>query len=292
MLNYDTIEALSHAEIRNSILTLDGSINKNEFEELREKLRAALLTHKIPIYKPVAAIFDGIPTLPRVTSVNNKVSKGYLGMLPEFSYCICMPPENMKTIPGVWERKKVKDDIAMPRDKMTWAKSLGVNELIYIRSVDDGDITLDKCVYNQDPDVSEGVRTYVKPLLLDCPPIVSIAGEGAFVNLHMAIAVSCNKSSCADVIKTIGNIEKNYVQVAQIYGLEEYILVSPMDVGFGKIKFTYKRDIDETVFTEIIQRFAKRLLSHFQMSIEQPGTPAYVFCRKSVRDISHMWEDI
>ena len=132
MLNYDTIEALSRAEIRNSILTLDGSINKNEFEELREKLRAALLTHKIPIYKPVAAIFDGIPTLPRVTSVNNKVSKGYLGMLPEFSYCICMPPENMKTIPGVWERKKVKDDIAMPRDKMTWAKSLGVNELIYI----------------------------------------------------------------------------------------------------------------------------------------------------------------
>lgn len=292
MLNNVSIEALSRAEVHNSILTLDGSINKNEFEELKVKLRAAILTHKIPFYKPVAAIFDGIPTLPRVTSVNNKVSKGYLGMLPEFSYCICMPPEGMKTVPGVWEKKKVKDEIAMPRDKMTWAKSLGVNDLMYIRSVDDGDITLDQCVYNQDPDVSGGVRTYVKPLLLDCDPIVSIDGNGAFVNLNMAIAISCNKSSCSDVIKTIGNIEKNYVQIAQIYGLEEYILISPMDIGLGKIKFTYKRDIDEEVFTEIIRRFAKRLLSHFETSIEQPGTPAFVFCRQDVKEICHMWEDI
>lgn len=272
-------------------MTLDG-VPTREFPEFKEKLRAALLMHKIPLCKPVAAVFDGIPTLSRVTSINKCVSKTYLGMLPEFSYCICMPPEDIKTVSGVWTKKKVKDSIEMPNDKLVWAKSLGSRDLVFIKSTDEGPVTLDTCVYCEDPDTSDGVRKYVRPLIRDCDPMVTIYDNGAFPNLNLAMATSCNKSSCADVIKTIGNIEKNYLQIEQIYGLEEYILLSPQDLGNGKIKFTYKRDIDEEVFEEIMHRFAKRLLNHFETSFEQIGTPVYVFCRQPVKQISNMWEDI
>lgn len=292
MLNYVSIQALSECTIHDSVLTLPYDIPESEFKELTLKLRAAILNHKIPIYKPVAALFDGMPTLPRVTSAGKGLSKTYLGMLPELSYCVCMPPDDLKTVPGVWQKKKRKDLLAMPDDKMVWAKSLGMRDLMYVRSIDDGDITLDKCIYSVDPDVYDNVRMYVKPLLKDCEPIVSINGEGAFIGLNMVLACSCNTSSCSDVIKTIGNIAKNYVQVEQIYGLEEFLFVSPMDLGVGRIKFTYKRDIDESVLTEIIRRFAKRLMLHFESSLEQSGTPAYVFCRGSVSNIDRMWEEV
>lgn len=292
LLNYVSIKALSECTIEDSVLRLPDEIPEREFRELVLKLRAAILNHKIPIYKPVAALFDGMPTLPRVTSVGKGVSKTYLGMLPELSYCICMPLEDLKTVPGVWEKKKKKDLLEMPNDKLVWAKSLGMRDLMFVRSIDDGDITLDKCIYSLDMEKYDNQRIYVKPLLRDCAPIVSINGEGAFIGLNMVLACSCNTSSCADVIKTIGNIAKNYVQVEQIYGLEEFLFVSPMDLGVGKIKFTYKRDIDEEVLTEIIRRFAKKLLVYFESSLEQLGTPAYTFCRGTVRDVDDMWEAV
>lgn len=290
MLSDVVLKSLEECTIKNSILTLGYPVSEDEFRELSIKLRAALLNHKIPFYKPIACLFNGIAALNTVVSVHKCINKIYLGMLPEFTHCICMPPEGIETLPNLWARVGKKDN-EEPNDKIVWAHSLGSNNLVYVKSMDDGDIGFGDCVYVQDLDKAGGTRQYIKPLLKDCEPIVTINGNGDFVDLHMVLGLSCGKTSCADVIKTIGRNSSSYLQIQQIYGLEEYLLVAPYKEGDSRIKFTYKRNIDEEVLTEIFRRFASRLLNHYWTSIEQAGTPAYVFCRRDVKYISEMWED-
>lgn len=284
------LKSLESLTIKNGVLSLGFPISESEFKELAVKLRAALLNRKIPFYKPIACLFSGTSSIMSVTSVDKAISKTYLGMLPEFTHCICMPPDNIDTLHSLWvKRRRNKDD--GPVDKIVWARSLGNNNLVYVRSIDDGDVYFSDCVYVQDTDTAGGNRKYIRPLLRDCEPIVSINGNGAFIDLHMVLGVSCGKTSCADVIKTIGTISNRYLQIEQIYGLEEYLSIVPYKEGDSTIKFTYKRDIDEEVLMEIFRRFASRLLNHYETSMEQAGTPAFVFCRRDVAYISEMWED-
>lgn len=290
MLSESSLQSLERCTIQNGMLTLGYGLVETEFIELQAKLRAALLNHCIPFYKPIAIKLKGVYSVQRVTNICADLDRSYIGMMEEFEYCILMPDEGIKTVDTSWTRVKNKDDRALTVARGLRAQSLGRNNLVYVRSNDCGEITLDKCIYELDTDSEDYQMIYTKPLITDAKPIVSISDKtGSMINMEFVFARATEEVSYRDITYTMGNIGCNYLPIAQTYGLEQYVLISPADVGFGKIKMIYKRHIDESVLQDIFRGFARRMLSNFESSRTLSTSPVTVFCTGQMWDVRDMW---